>query len=148
MSPTTEFVAYAPDMAEELSIMWRRSFNHALAPFKDPKPLADQQRFLVEVLARQATLTVAMRSGEIVGFMAQNAESIEQLYLHVKHQGEGLGSRFVQQAKAASPHHLHLYTFQRNLKARRFYRKHGFKEIAYGHSNMEGLADVELEWHP
>jgi ribosomal protein S18 acetylase RimI-like enzyme len=141
-----QFVAYSPDMAGELTAMWHRSFSHALAPFKDPHPLDSRRAFLEEVLSQRATLTVAVADGAIVGFMAQNAQSIEQLYLHVRHQGAGLGSRFMALAKAASPERLHLYTFQRNLKARRFYHKHGFKEIAYGHVNMEGLADVELEW--
>ncbi len=141
-----EFVAYEPHMAEELTAMWHRSFNHALAPFKDPKPVEARRRFLVDVLSQQASLTVAVHNGGIIGFMAQNGESIEQLYLHVKRQGQGIGSRFLELAKAASPRRLHLYTFQRNLKARRFYRKHGFEEIAYGHINVEGLADVELEW--
>ncbi len=80
--------------------------------------------------------------------MAQNGPDVEALYMHVNHQGRGLGSRFIDRAKRASPHYLHLYTFQRNLKARRFYRRHGFTEIAQGFINMEGLADVELQWRP
>jgi GNAT superfamily N-acetyltransferase len=143
-----EFVSYEPRMAEELAVMWRRSFNHALAPFKDPNPPAARLKFLVEVLSQRAALTVAMDAGDVIGFMAQSAQSIEQLYLHVKHQRHGVGSSFIELAKSASPQRLHLYTFQRNLKARRFYARHGFAEIAYGHVNMEGLADVELEWRP
>jgi GNAT superfamily N-acetyltransferase len=143
-----EFVAYEPAMADELTAMWHRSFNHALAPFKDRNPVAGRLKFLQEVLSHRAVLTVAVDDGVIIGFMAQNAESVEQLYLHVQHQRRGVGSRFIELAKAASPQRLHLYTFQRNLKARRFYSKHGFTEIAYGHINMEGLADVELEWRP
>jgi ribosomal protein S18 acetylase RimI-like enzyme len=145
MSPI-EFVPYIPAMADELSVMWLRSFNHALAPFKDSKSLASRRDFLVETLSQQATLTVAVLGGEIIGFLAQDGECIEQLYLHVKHQGQRVGSRFMEIAKAASPERLHLYTFQRNLKARSFYRKHGFREIGYGYANMENLADVELEW--
>lgn len=145
MSPT-EFVPYAQGMADELTAMWHRSFVHALAPYKDSHSIEERRQFLVEVLSRRASISVAMQDDEIVGFMAQQADSIEQLYLHVKHQGQGVGSQFLEIAKAASPERLHLYTFQRNLKARRFYRKHGFKEIGYGYINMENLADVELEW--
>ena len=141
-----EFVPYAPGMADELTAMWHRSFANALAPYKDPHSIDERRQFLVEVLSRHALLTVAIQDDEIVGFMAQDGESIEQLYMHIKHQGRGVGSRFLEIAMAASPERLHLHTFQRNLKARRFYHKHGFKEIAYGHLNMEGLADVELEW--
>ena len=143
-----EFVPYAEDMADELTVMWHRSFTRALTPYKDPHSVEERRQFLVDVLCERAVLTVAMLDDAVVGFMAQDGDSIEQLYLHVKHQGQGVGSRFLEIAKAASPDRLHLYTFQRNLKARRFYRKHGFREIAYGHINMENLADVELVWTP
>ena len=143
-----EFVRYAADMADELTAMWHRSFNHALAPFNDPQPVANRRRYLVETLAPSSELTVALCEGEIIGFMAQCAETVEALYLHVRHQRQGVGSRFIVLAKAASPQRLHLHTFQRNLKARRFYDRHEFTEIGYGYNNMEGLADVELEWRP
>lgn len=141
-----EFVPYAEGMADELTVMWHRSFTHALAPYKDPHSVEERRQFLIEVLSKKATLTVALQDGAVVGFMAQDGDSIEQLYLHVKHQSRGIGSSFMEIARTASPTRLHLYTFQRNLKARRFYSRHGFKEIAYGHVNMENLADVELEW--
>lgn len=132
-------------MADELVAMWRKSLNRALAPFTDDHTLVQHTQFLLETQSQRAVVTVAV-DDRIVGFMAQAGESIEQLYLHVDHQGQGLGSAFIERAKAASPKYLHLYTFQRNLQARRFYLRHGFREIGYGYKNMEGMADVELEW--
>lgn len=143
-----QFVEFRPEMADELITMWRRSFNRALAPYKNPHPFDEHREFLLQVLTKRADVTVAQHEGMIVGFMAQVGENIEQLYLHVKHQNRGIGSQFIELAKCASPARLHLYTFQRNLKARRFYKKHGFREIDYGYLNMEGLADVELEYLP
>ena len=133
-------------MADELVAMWRKSFNRALAPFTDDHTTEQQTQFLLETQSQRAVVTVAVEDDQIVGFMAQAGASVEQLYLHVDHQGKGLGTAFIERAKAASPEVLNLYTFQRNLKARRFYLRHGFREIGYGYKNMEGLADVELEW--
>ncbi len=134
-------------MADELVKMWRASFNRALAPYRNGHSIEEQTRFLLETQRQRAVVTVALNEDRtIMGFMAQASQSVEQLYLHVDHQGRGLGAAFLQRAKAVSPMHLHLYTFQRNLKARRFYQRHGFREIGYGFENMEGLADVELEW--
>ncbi len=141
-----EFVEFRPDMADELITMWRRSFNRALSPYRDAHSVVEHRQFLLEVLCKRADLTVAQQEKVIVGFMAQAGENIEQLYLHVNHQSQGIGSQFMDLAKSASPARLHLYTFQRNLKARRFYKKHGFREINYGYINMEGLADVEMEY--
>lgn len=142
------FVKFHPQMADELISMWRASFNRALAPYKDPHSISEHREFLLNVVVERADVTVAQREELIVGFMVQAGENIEQLYLHVHHQSQGLGSQFIERAKSTSPARLHLFTFQRNLKARRFYRKHGFKEINYGYENMEGLADVELEYQP
>ena len=141
-----KFVEFQPAMADELITMWRRSFNRALAPYRDPHSFAEHRQFLLNVLVERSEVTVAKHDDTIVGIMAQDGENIEQLYLHVKHQNQGAGSQFIELAKSASPKRLHLFTFQRNLKARRFYKKHGFREIAYGYLNMEGLADVELEY--
>lgn len=143
-----EIVRYSPGMADELTSMWHRSFTRALAPFRDPHSPDDRRRFLEETLSQRAEVLVAVSGRDILGFMAQRGPDIEALYLHVSHQGQGLGGRFITRAKRASPDYLHLYAFQRNLRARRFYRRHGFTEIAQGYINMEGLADVELEWWP
>ncbi len=145
-STKPEFVEFHPDMADELVTMWRRSFNRALAPYKDPHSFTEHREFLLDVLVKRAELTVALHEKVIIGFMAQVGENIEQLYLHVNHQGQGVGSQFIELAKSVSPERLHLFTFQRNLKARRFYKKQGFREINYGYLNMEGLADVEMEY--
>ena len=145
MNPA-ELVEFRPEMADELITMWRRSFNRALAPYKDAHSIAEHREFLLKVLVNRSEVTVARHEETIIGFMAQNGEIIEQLYLHVNHQGQGVGSQFIELAKSTSPARLHLFTFQRNLKARRFYMKHGFREINYGYTNMEGLADVEMEY--
>ena len=144
--PAIAFVPFKPSMADELVAVWRKSKNRALAPYVDPNTVKAHKQFLLKTQSKRADLTIALAEDHIIGFMAQAAESIEQLYLHVDHQGSGLGSTFIEFAKVASPQRLHLYTFQRNLKARGFYQKHGFNEIGYGYQNMEGLADVELEW--
>jgi GNAT superfamily N-acetyltransferase len=133
-------------MADELVAMWRASYDRALAPYRDPHTLREQKQYLLKVLSRESKITVARAGRELIGFMAQRDAEIGQLYLHVDHQGAGLGRRFIALAREHSPRYLHLHTFQRNVKARRFYLREGFTEIGFGYRNMEGLADVELEW--
>ena len=140
-------VPFAVDMADELISVWRESFNSALAPYRMEPTQEEHKRFLLEQLVHKTTLTVAMATHSVAGFMAQAGEEVEQLYIANEYQDRGLGGRFINLAREASPKRLHLFTFQRNLKARRFYQHHGFREIGYGYRNMEGLADVEMEWH-
>ncbi len=128
--------------------MWRLSKERALAPYREHHSFDDQLRFLTDDLARRADIRVAhdVRADRVAGFMAQQGESIEQLYLHPDYQRVGLGSRLLAIAKAHSPRRLHLYTFQRNLPAQAFYLKHGFVEIGRGIAADEGLPDIEYQW--
>jgi ribosomal protein S18 acetylase RimI-like enzyme len=49
-------------------------------------------------------------------------------------------------AKERSPESLSLYTFQKNIPARTFYEKHGFKVIKFGISPDEEEPDAYYEW--
>lgn len=97
-------------------------------------------------------VTVAVLDGEIVGFMALSRDEkigwIEQLYLHPAFLRRGIGSQFVERAKAELRAPIRLYTFQENNLARHFYERHGFKAIAFGDGsgNEEKCPDVLYEW--
>jgi ribosomal protein S18 acetylase RimI-like enzyme len=88
----------------------------------------------------------------IVGMMAISQQGgvgwIDQLYLHPSVVGRGIGTRFVELAKASLGSPIRLYTFQENAGARRFYERHGFRVIAFGDGadNEEHCPDVLCEW--
>ena len=78
--------------------------------------------------------------------MAATPESISQLYVHVDHQGKGVGSMLVGIAKQHSHGRLRLFTFEANKNAQRFYERHGFEVVARGFEKEWQLADIEYEW--
>jgi ribosomal protein S18 acetylase RimI-like enzyme len=59
-----------------------------------------------------------------------------------------MGSLLLEQAKQMLGNPIRLYTFQANVAARRFYQRHGFREIEFsdGSANEERIPDVLLEW--
>lgn len=89
---------------------------------------------------------VAEMDGEIVGFFSLDGERLENLYVHPRWHGRGIGTALLLQARALSPLRLELYTFARNEGARRFYEHHGFRAIAFGQENEEDEPDVLYEW--
>ena len=91
---------------------------------------------------------VARHQGRIVGFMALDGADLDHLYLRPNHYTRGIGSRLLAVAKRESPGHLHLYTFQRNRRARAFYEAHGFRVTNRndGSRNEEREADLRYEW--
>lgn len=71
---------------------------------------------------------------------------IDQLALHPDHQGTGIADRLMAGAKALSPEGLALDVNTANLRARRFYARHGFVETGSGTNPRSGLATLMLSW--
>ncbi len=89
---------------------------------------------------------VRIRFAGGAGFLARRSTEVDMLYLAPPARGQGLGRALLAEAKAEG--HLTLWTFQANLRARAFYRREGFQEVAFtdGARNDEKLPDVRLEW--
>lgn len=83
------------------------------------------------------------------GFLAREGEVVHALYVAPRARGRGAGARLLAHAKAASgTGRLRLWVHAANRRARAFYRRHGFAEVAFGDGtgNDEGLPEVRLEW--
>lgn len=104
------------------------------------------------VLIPTGGVTVAVADSTIVGFIAVSHDGsygwIDHIYLDQSAIGVGLGSDLVNLAKNQVAAPIRLYTFQQNEGARRFYRRHGFREIELtdGSGNEEKPPDVLMEW--
>jgi len=94
---------YAPEMAQEINLLWRLSFDLALGIEKRAArdSIEDQLKYLRDQLVKQTTVLVARdrTSHEISGFMALRDAEIEQLYIHPDYQNRGLGRQFIELAK-------------------------------------------------
>ncbi len=89
----------------------------------------------------------AVVAGRIVGIVAFTSEWINQLYVLPDWQGRGIGSRLLAIAQADAAR-LQLWTFQRNVAARRFYERQGFVMVTMtgGGDNEEKEPDVLYVW--
>jgi putative acetyltransferase len=90
---------------------------------------------------------LAEASGGLAGYIAFRPDFIEHLFIRPDAQGQGLGVLLLDKAKADT-FELSLWTFQQNLRARRFYERHGFTAIREtdGADNEEKLPDVLYRW--
>lgn len=85
---------------------------------------------------------------QVVAVLATSEENgtswIDQLYVLPGWTGKGVGSKLLQHAHSQLPQPIHLYTFQENVGARRFYERNGYKatEFTSGESNEEKCPDV------
>jgi ribosomal protein S18 acetylase RimI-like enzyme len=97
---------------------------------------------------------VAEEEGRPLGFLAirrsrsDGWETLERLYVDPEAQNRGIGTALLDKAKALRPDGLHLWVFQKNEGARRFYERHGFQlvKLTDGGENMEREPDALYAW--
>ena len=145
MHPPIELTPYHPQFREPLVDLWRASFALGVgAPV--PNPRHDHLRYFDEHVLAETSVHLALRDGELVAFGAFTPESVVQLYVHVDHLGQGIGTRLLDLAKAGSGGRLWLYTFVTNTRAQRFYERHGFDVVERGFEPVMQLGDLRYEW--
>ena len=85
----------------------------------------------------------------LVGFSAIRDGQLDHLYVRPSSQGCGVGTLLLTDAMGNSPAGLRLHVFQRNIKAREFYERNGFRlvELRDGSENEENEPDAVYEWH-
>ena len=103
--------------------------------------------FRDRVLTQCEVWVGTLAGGPVAGFCVLKDERIDHLYVAPEHQRRGLGERLLRHAMGRRPS-LQLWTFQRNVAARRFYEKHGFLAIREtdGSGNEEREPDVLYAW--
>jgi GNAT superfamily N-acetyltransferase len=136
---------FREEQARELVRMWRESFEFAVG-VKDPHPIEEQERYLLDVLVPTTRLRTVSMDGGIAGFVAAKPVSVAQLYVKRGLHRRGIGTRLLDWAKEQSVGSLWLYTFARNSVAQRFYEKNGFRIVARGHEPNWKLDDLRYEW--
>jgi GNAT superfamily N-acetyltransferase len=99
-------------------------------------------------------LWLAEEEGRLLGFLGiehstnLGADVLERIYVEPGEQKRGVGSALLDKAKELRPGGLHLWVFQKNTGARRFYERHGFRlvKLTDGAENMEREPDALYRW--
>lgn len=107
-----------------------------------------------DLFSRHEDVWLAEEDGLPVGFLAirrsrtEGWEVLEKLYVEPEAQSRGIGTVLLDHAKALRPDGLHLWVFQKNIGAIRFYERHGFRlvKLTDGTGNMEHEPDALYAW--
>ncbi len=86
----------------------------------------------------------------VVGFAILSPDQLLQIHVSPDQQNQGVGTLLLDQAKARRPAGFTLWTFQKNVGARRFYERHGLDVVRLtdGEGNEEREPDVQYAWRP
>ena len=140
----------SPDLAEVVSL-WRASKRKAF-PYVEVQQsysLEDDTAHFRDVIAKDCEVWLAESGDQILGLMALEGDLIDQLFVKIDAQGQGIGTALLIKARELSPSGLRAYTFQKNTAARTFFEKYDFHVVRAGASPPpENEPDLEYTWLP
>ena len=123
--------------------------RRAFLPFApSAQPEYDVRQWVRNDLLQTHQVALWEEEGTVVAVLATCEEPtgswINHLYVLPGWNGRGIGTELLQHAHGELTMPIHLYTFQENTGARRFYERNGYKAVQFtdGQSNEEKCPDV------
>jgi GNAT superfamily N-acetyltransferase len=122
-----------------------RASRFAAMPWLPDLHTPDEDRAFFASEVETSHCVVAEVEGRIVGFACERDGWLNHLYVLEEFTGQSIGSALLESVPAATQ----LWAFQRNTRAREFYRQRGWVEVELtdGSGNEEKEPDVRLERH-
>lgn len=132
---------------DEAARIHRASFDDRLPWLAGLHTPEEDRAFFRDPLFRQCELWGAEERNALIGFIAFREGWVDQLYVLPAHQRRGVGDALLAKARETYPS-LQLWTFQKNIGARRFYEARGFMAIREtdGADNEEREPDILYRW--
>ncbi|MEO8305651.1 MAG: GNAT family N-acetyltransferase [Betaproteobacteria bacterium] len=112
----------------------------------------DVRRWVARKLIPTDRVTVAEVEGRVIAVLATSHDGavswIDQLCVLPGYVRRGIGTRLLASAHSDLPLPIRLFTFQPNVRARRFYERLGYEAIEFtdGSANEERCPDVLYEY--
>jgi putative acetyltransferase len=132
-----------PSDAPDVAPISRAARFEAIPNYPDLHTTEEDLAFYTNEIATSQGFVAENENGEVVGFILWRDDFINHLYLKIDWQGQGIGSALLMGAlQNMDSETVNLWTFQSNVKAVAFYKKHGFSVIKESAGqNEEGLPD-------
>lgn len=141
---------YAPADEEAAIELWRRTWQLTYPGIDFTARLEWWRQRWRHGLVPVATITVAEMTGKIVGFVTVDPRSfdLDQLVAAPEVWGIGVASALLAEAKRVSPAGLDLHVNTDNVRAIRFYQKHGFVISGEALNWRSGALVHKMSWRP
>jgi GNAT superfamily N-acetyltransferase len=125
----------------------RIAFDQALPTLQGLHTPEEDRWFFRERVFRSCDIWGAFGGEGMRGIIAFRQDWVDQLYILPDAQGRGVGTALLQVAQGTFDR-LQLWTFQRNIPARRFYEARGFALVREtdGSGNEEKEPDALYLW--
>lgn len=133
--------------AAAIAVVHRRAMRESLSFLPDLHTAEQDLAYFSWRFLPANTVWVAEIGGQVAGYVGFDADWINHLYLVPEAQGQGVGDLLLARV-LDDGRERRLWTFQQNLRARRFYETRGFVLIRLtdGHGNEERTPDALYLW--
>jgi putative acetyltransferase len=141
------YTAADEDAAIEL---WRRTWQQHYPRINFDERVDWWRARWRDELATTATITVAEAGKRMVGFVTVNPRTFEldQIVVAPEAWGGGVATALIDEAKRISPAGLDLHVNTDNVRAIRFYEKHGFAISGEALNWRSGAPVHKMSWRP
>ncbi len=130
--------------------LWRCTWQHHY-PHLDFGKRVDwwRERWRNEVVP-VARIVLAENGGVLVGFVTVDPVTLylDQIVVAPESWGSGIAEALLVEAKRLSPKGLDLMVNKDNVRAIRFYEKHGFAYAGEGKNQGSGITVNKMNWRP
>ena len=140
------------DDAPTVALILISSREAFLTYAKSPHSEQGIRHWVSNILIPSGGVVIAQCDDLDVGVLATSESDgvawVDQLYVAPGFTGRGVGGELLNHAKGMFEKPIHLWTFQQNVRAQRFYERHGFEAIKQtdGQNNEEKCPDVLYEF--
>jgi putative acetyltransferase len=139
---------YGPDDEDTSIALWQRTWQQAYPhiDFATRVPWW-RERWRTE-LVPVCIITVAMVDAAMAGFVTVDPNSgyLDQLVVAPEAWGSGAAAALIAAAKTQSPNGVELHVNRDNIRAIRFYEKHGFAITAEETNARSGAPIYRMSW--
>jgi putative acetyltransferase len=128
--------------------LWLTTWQHAYPSIDFTARVPWWRGRWCDELVPNAAIIVAEHQGGLVGFVTIDGQGyLDQLVVAPDRWGSGLATALVDEAKRLSPVSITLLVNDDNIRAIRFYERHGFVRIGRGANPTSGRPVLKMEWN-
>jgi putative acetyltransferase len=139
------------DADEDAAIeLWRRTWQKTYPDLDFDARLPWWRERWRNSLVPNTTIVVAEEAGVLLGLVTVDARNryLDQVVVAPEAWGAGVAQELLAEAKRISPSGLDIFVNQDNLRAIRFYEKHGFAAAGEDVNPMSGRPVNKMAWRP
>lgn len=142
--------AYTQDDEDAAIELWRRTWQHHFPHIDFAARESWWRERWRQKLVPVSNIVIADQDGALTGFVTIDLKThyLDQIVVAPEAWGHGIAAALLNEAKRLSPQGIDLLVNKDNLRAIRFYEKHGFGYSGEGANPVSGKIVNKMKWRP